>query len=375
LGIDPWPLHHWPGVASLSDTLSEVAVNFAEPLWLMSLLVVVPGLIWVFVFLSRKRLQLLKTFASEHLLANLTSNLSIRRRNLKQLLFILGVVCSLLALARPQLGFHWIEAKRKGIDILFAVDTSKSMLAQDVSPDRLTRAKMAVIDLLSRLEGDRVGLIAFAGSSFLQCPLTLDYDAFRQSLEALDPGIIPLGGSNLATAIHEAEKAFSLGAQNHKILVLITDGEDLEANGITAARAAAEQGMKIFTVGVGTTLGELIPVRSESGGTDFLKDENGQLIKSRLDETTLKQIAEVTGAFYNPLGQRGEGLETIYDRGLAPIPKQELTSKMNKVYIERFQWPIAAALIFLILEILIGDRKIDPKKLWSFKFLRRGNPR
>ncbi len=289
------------------------------------------------------------------------ATVSSRLRFVKRWLLILSIGLGLFSLARPQFGFRWEEAKQKGIDILFAVDTSRSMLAQDVSPNRLTRAKLAVLDLLANLQGDRVGLIAFAGTAFLQCPLTLDDDAFRQSLEVLDTNVIPKGGTNIASAIQEAETAFNLGNTNHKVLVLLTDGEDLEAKGIMVAKEAAKQGIRIFTVGVGTTRGELIPVRQESGGVEFLKDEKGLVVKSRLDESTLQQIAEATGGFYEPLGQQSEGLEAVYKRGLEPIPKRELSSYMNKVYLERFQWSLALAIFCLVLEMLLENRRGSSK--------------
>ena len=208
------------------------------------------------------------------------------------------------------------------------------------------------------MDGDRVGLIAFAGNAFLQCPLTLDYDAFRQSLDALDTKIIPRGGTDIAAAIHEAEAALEGNGNNERILVLLTDGEDLEGNALDAARAAAKNGLKIFTVGVGSASGELIPVADEEGGTQFTKDASGQFVKSRLDETMLKQIAEATGAMYQPLGQQAQGLETIYTtRVWRSSPGDELASRMQKVDIERFQWPLALGLLCLVLEPLIGIRR------------------
>lgn len=335
-------------------------MKFEYPIWLMAIAVIVPLIAWAFRCFRKSRTEALKKFAAEHLLQALTASVSPGLRSAKHWLFAIAIVLCLAALARPQAGFRWQEVKRKGIDILFAVDTSKSMLAQDVNPDRLTRAKLAVSDLVEKLEGDRVGLIAFAGSSFLQCPLTLDYDAFRQSLDALDTSIIPKGGTDISAAIKEAGEAFSLGGQNHKILVILTDGEDLESNGIAAAKEAARDGMRIFTVGVGSSAGELIPIPKESGGVDFLKDERGQPVKSKLDDATLRKIAEETGGAYEPLGRQGEGLEAIYQHGLAEIPKQELASRMNKIYIERFQWPLALAILLLVIETMLGERR----RLW-----------
>jgi len=276
---------------------------------------------------------------------------------LKHLLIIAGVACVFVALARPQAGYRWEETHRKGLDILFAVDTSKSMLTQDVKPDRLTRAKMAVNDLVNKLDGDDVGLIAFAGDAFLQSPMTQDYDAFRESLDALDTSTIPRGGTDISRAIGEAQAAFQTQNDHDKILVLMTDGEDLEGSAVTAAEAAANDGVKIFTVGVGTPSGDLIPVPTDNGGTDFVKDASGQIVKSRLDETMLKKIASVTGGMYQPLGQQGQGLTAIYDQGLAPFQRHDLASREHRVPLEQFQWPLLAGLCCFLAEFLIGTRK------------------
>lgn len=304
---------------------------------------------------DKRNREILENFAAKHLLEKLTASVSLRRRAVKRIFIMVALLCLFFALARPQWGFRWQEVKQRGIDVLFAIDTSKSMLAQDVKPDRLSRAKLAVLDFVSQLQGDRVGLVAFSGTAFTQCPLTLDYDAFAETLNELDTNIIPKGGTNLASAIEEAVTALESQKSNHKILVLITDGEDLEGQGLVAARKATEVGLKIFAVGVGTAQGELIPVPEETGGVQFIKDAQGQVVKSRLDESTLVKIAEVTGGFYVPLGQRGEGLAQIYFQGLGGIPKEELSSKMQKVFIERFQIPLAIGILFLILEFLLKD--------------------
>ncbi len=332
-------------------------MKFAEPLWLLAGLIAGVALVWRYRRLDARQRTELAKFASASLIAQLTASVSPTRRQLKRVLVIAGVACVAIALARPLIGFRWEEAIRNGLDVMFAVDTSKSMLAQDVKPDRLTRAKMAVEDLLGKMDGDRVGLVAFAGNSFLQCPLTLDYDAFRQSLDALDTKIIPRGGTDIAAAIRETEATFEGNGNNERILILLTDGEDLEGNALDAAHAAAKSGLKIFTVGVGSPNGELIPATDETGGTQFTKDAFGQFVKSRLDETMLKQIAEATGAMYQPLGQQAQGLETIYSQGLAQFTRRELASRQQKVYLERFQWPLALGLLCLVLEPLIGIRR------------------
>jgi Ca-activated chloride channel homolog len=335
-------------------------MQFAQPIWLLAGLAACAALVWQFRRFDQRQRVALTQFASARLLPKLASSISTSRKLTKGVLFTLGVAFIFIALARPQVGFEFQETHRKGLELLFAVDTSKSMLAQDVKPDRLTRAKLAVTDLVSKLNGDGVGLIAFAGSSFLQCPITLDYDAFRESLDALDVNVIPRGGTDIASAIHEAEAVFKTRTAADKILILITDGEDLGGEAITAAQSAAKNGVKIFTVGVGSTTGELVPVPSENGGTDFAKDENGRPVKSHLDETTLKKIAEATGGIYQPLGAQGEGLTNIYERGLTSFKRQDLKVREERIPLEKFHWALLAALLCFIGELLIGNRRRTP---------------
>lgn len=332
-------------------------MTLASPLWLLAALAVAALTILFWRRADRRRRADLERFASAHLLPDLTAEVSPRRRRVKRALLLAAIVLLGLAFAGPQYGFTWQETQRRGIDVLIALDVSRSMLAQDVVPNRLERAKLAIIDLVEKLGGDRVGLIAFAGTAFLQCPMTLDHGAFLEALAALQPGIIPAPGSNLASAIQVAQDALRTQARNVKLLVLFSDGEDLAGDAIDAARAAAADGIKIYTVGVGSPAGELIPVTSKDGRTEFLKDPDGQYVKSRLDEETLRKVAEATGAFYEPLGQRGEGVEAVYERALAPLPKEELASRMRRVPLDRFQWPLALALLCLAIEPLIGERR------------------
>ncbi|MEY3896419.1 MAG: hypothetical protein RLZZ214_1939, partial [Verrucomicrobiota bacterium] len=247
--------------------------------------------------------------------------------------------------------------KRKGIDILFAVDTSRSMLAEDLTPNRLERARLGIIDFVSRLEGDRVGLIPFAGSAFALCPLTLDYEAFRESLNALDTDLIPRQGTDLASAIKEAERLFDENGNNHRVLVLLTDGEDLQGDVVDAAKAAAKKGMAIYTVGVGSPEGANIPIQMRNGRTDFVRDESGKVVKTTLDESTLRKIAEETNALYVPLGRGAEGLTTIYQEKLRLVPKTERDQRMERIPLERFEWPLGLAIVCLLLEFFIVDRR------------------
>ncbi len=331
-------------------------MTFAYNIWLILGLLALPALAALYYQAEKNKTKKLAHFAAAKLLLDLAASFSPVKRNIKATLSVIGIFLIMIALAQPQWGYDWQETKGKGIDILIALDTSKSMLAEDIRPNRLERAKLAILDLAERVEGDRLGLIAFSGSAFLQCPLTLDYDAFSQTLETVDTGIISRGGTNIAAAIAEAEVSFA-EKDNFKILVLITDGEDLRAAGIEQARKAAENGVKIYTVGVGSVSGELIPVRDENGGVDFLRDEQGNVVKTRLDENTLATISEVTDGFYTHLGSTGQGLEQVYTVGLQSIPKEEREARLQQVPQERFQWPLGLAVLFLVAETFLGTRK------------------
>jgi Ca-activated chloride channel homolog len=225
-----------------------------------------------------------------------------------------------------------------------------------VRPNRLARAKLAALDLIKKAKNDRLGLVAFAGDAFLQCPLTLDEEAFRQSVEALEVGIIPQGGTALTTAIETALTAFKTEGDNHKVLVLMTDGEDHESGAIEAAKKAAGEGLRIFTLGVGTPGGELLRIVDDKGVATYVKDAQGTAVKSRLNEGLLQQIATDTGGFYLPLRAAGV-IETLYEKGLAPLPKSENTSRLIRRYHERFQWPLAFAIGLLLLETLLPEQK------------------
>jgi Ca-activated chloride channel family protein len=340
-------------------------MKFAEPLWLLAGAAACALLIWTWLRYDARQRKSLATFAASHLHAQLTASFSTARRNWQRAFFFASVALLFVALARPQAGFRWEEVKRKGVEILFAVDTSKSMLTPDAKPDRLTRAKLAIDDFVGHLDGDGVGLVAFAGNAFLQCPITLDYNAFNESLDAIDTNTIPRGGTDISSAISEAQAALANRPGSDKILILLTDGEDLEGSAIDAAKAAAKMGLKIYTVGVGSSNGDLIPLPAESGG-GFVKDSSGQYVKSHLDETALKAIAEATGGAYAPLGAQGQGLDQIYQSYIAPLTKHDLASRQQKIYIERFQWPLTAALVLLLASQIIGTRKNVKRRTATF---------
>ena len=332
-------------------------MKFSAPYWLPIGFVICTLLVWSWYRVDARQDTALARFVSAHLLKQLTPSMSIARRRLQRALFLIALALLLVALSGPQLGYHWEQINRRGNEIVFIIDTSRSMLTPDIKPDRLTRAKLAIDDFTNHLDGDAIGIVAFAGSAFLVCPITLDYGAFRETLNAIDTNIIPRGGTNIAGAIQEAQTALRRRPGSDKIVILVTDGEDLEGSALTAAQNVKQQdGLRIFTVGVGTPGGDLIPVPPSQGG-GFVKDEDGQFVKSHLDEAGLKAISDATGGFYVPLGAQGEGLETIYNNVLGNLAKHDLASRQQKIYIERYQWPLAASLAALLLSLLIGNRR------------------
>ena len=219
----------------------------------------------------------------------------------------------------------------------------------------MARAKLVAQDLLRLVRGDRIGLVAFAGSAFLQAPLTLDYNAVLTSLEELDTTVIPKGGTNIAEAIRTAEQAFGKGEGQTRALIILTDGEELDADGISAAKRAATLGVRIFTVGIGSGEGSLIPLRTEDGGTDFVRDTGGKPVQSRLDDKRLREIAETGGGFYEPLGP--DAARKIFEKGILMLDEAETGIMTSRQPIERYQWPLSFALGLLVLWLMLSDRK------------------
>jgi Ca-activated chloride channel family protein len=343
-------------------------VRFEHPQILWLLLVIPPALTLFFWWRDRARQKLLTQFIESRLLASLTVGISPKQRKIRFAFLVSAAALLIITLARPQHGFDLQEVEQRGLDIVVAIDTSKSMLTTDIAPDRLERAKLATLELMQRAGADRMGLIAFAGDAFLECPLTIDNTAFQQSVQALDVNSIPQGGTTLSTAINTALTAFK-EADHYKVLVLLTDGEDndSETGALEAAQNAAKTGLKIFTVGIGTASGDLIRVTDANGNSDYVRDPSGNVVKSHLNEPLLKQIAAVTGGFYLPL-RGADTIDTLYDRGLAPLPKTEGKGMTIRSYHEQFQWPLAAAILLLLAEMLLPERKNSkPSKVRSPK--------
>lgn len=318
---------------------------------------IVPFIIIFYIVVLRQRQIFLRKFAHNGVLSEITGSFDARKRKIKNVMIILAVFFMILSLLRPEWGFDWHEVKRRGLDILIALDCSKSMLAEDVLPNRFSRAKLAIKDLVKKLDGDRLGLIAFSGTAFLQCPLTLDYNGFLLTLDDADTGMIPVGGTALSKVIDSASSAYEGGIKKEKILLIITDGEDLEGGIERAIQKAKIEAIKIFCVGIGSKTGELIPVKDDTGKKVFLKDLEGNIVKTCLVEDFLQRMAIETGGMYVEAQGAQFGLDLIYEEKLSKMEKQELKSRMEKRYHEKFQIFLAISFFLLLLEPLVGDRK------------------
>jgi Ca-activated chloride channel family protein len=330
-------------------------MTFAAPHWLWAF-TFFPLLLALALAAERRRAELIAKLVATRLAPRLAGTASRAKRWLRFALLLLGLAAVVLALARPQWGFTWEQSKRKGRDVLLVIDVSRSMLADDLKPNRLSRAKLAAQTLVGELQGDRVGVIAFAGTAFLQAPLTVDYGAVINSLRELDTEIIPQGGSNLEGALRAAREAFGKGESENRALVIFSDGEELDADAKKAIDELQEQ-VRIFCVGLGTPEGALIPVRKPGGGVEFVRDEAGQPVRSRLDESRLRAIAEATGGFYLPLQAGRPEMQRIVRDGLGQMTEQDIDARLSRRPIERYQWPLSAALAALGAALLIGERR------------------
>jgi Ca-activated chloride channel family protein len=337
-------------------------MQFGSKYFLWLLLVIPPALALFFWWGERARRKLLTQFIEARLLSALTVGISPTRRKIRFALLVSAAALLIITLARPQYGFDLQEVEQRGLDIVVAVDTSKSMLTTDIAPNRLARAKLAALELMQKAGTDRMGLVAFAGDAFLECPLTIDNTAFQQSVRALDVNAIPQGGTALAAAINTALTAFKENG-HYKVLVLFTDGEDndSESGALEAAKNAAKAGLKIFTIGIGTAAGDLIRVADANGNSDYVRDAQGNVVKSHLNEALLQQVATTTGGFYLPM-RGADTVDTLYDRGLAPLPKSESQEKLIRRYHEQFQWPLAAAMLLLIAEMFLPERRSPTRR-------------
>jgi Ca-activated chloride channel family protein len=331
-------------------------MTFAAPqmFWLLLLL---PAMLAFFWWSWRVRQKLMTQFIQSRLLSGLISGVSVTRQKIRAALLIAAVAFIVFALARPQWGYFQEEIEMRGLDIVVAIDTSKSMLAADITPNRLARAKLAALDLAQQAGSDRLGLVAFAGNGFLECPLTIDETAFRESVGALTVNTIPEGGTALAEAIDTAMTAYKEG-NGYKVLVLFTDGEDndSETSAVEAAQRAAKEGVHIFTVGVGTAAGELLQTRNANGEPEYIRDAQNNVVKSHLNEALLQKIAAETGGSYYSLSG-AKTMDALYQRSLAPLPKSQGKEQWVRHPYERYHWFLAIGILLLIAEVFFPERK------------------
>jgi Ca-activated chloride channel homolog len=331
-------------------------IRFGSPesLWLLWLVPLLIGFLW---YAAARRQKLLARFGSPALTARMLRGEAGWRTRFKAMLLVLAVLALTIALAEPKLGFDWEEVQRRGVDVVIALDLSDSMLVQDGAAGdvltRLERAKREIKDLLDMMRGDRVGLVAFAGAAFVECPLTLDYTAVQQFLDELDPSVFSAKGTAVGEAIRAGTRALDKSPGEARALLLITDGEDTTGEALAAAAEAKEKGVHIYAIGIGRDEGA--PVPAADGG--FRRDGRGEIILSKLDESTLKQVALATGGAYVRSVTGDLDLETLYVRGIkASLVAQELTSKRRQRWHDRFQWFVGFALLALMVEALVPER-------------------
>lgn len=322
--------------------------------WILHFLWLLPVMGVMLIFLARQKEKAMLRFADQELLVRLTGKFQRGRSYLKGLFLLFAVAMIFIAAAGPRWGSHFQEVRQKGVDIMVVVDVSPSMMVEDVKPNRLERARREITDFLRVVQGDRVGLVAFSGSAFVQCPLTLDYRAIEMFLNALQVGLIPVPGTDLGGAVEKSLASFDSSSNTDKVMILITDGEDNEGKGVDAARKAAEKGVKIFVFGIGDTSGGPIPSSEGQGG--FKKDRDGRLILSKMDENGLRTIASLTGGTYVRSVAGDLDLDILYFDGIKQrTDPKTLKSGKIKVSEERFMFFILAAFLFLIIEASVYE--------------------
>jgi len=318
--------------------------------WILTLLAVPAGLLAAAAGYFRWKARLSLTMGEGPVLVRLVDPIAGRFQRVKALLFLLALALIAVALAGPRWGQEFQQVRRRGVDVIIAVDVSASMLAEDVKPNRLTQAKRELGQLINGLEGDRVGVVAFAGAAFLQCPLTLDYSAARSLLDLVGPELIPRPGTSLAAAIQAALEAYPPNTAKNRALVLLTDGEDHGGALDAAVKRAAEAGVRIFPIGFGNPSGEIIPFRDENGNLlAYKKDAKGQTVVSKMDEAALRSLADKTEGAYFPATEGEIEVSKVLE-AVNRLEKRELESRVYGVGRNHFRWPLAFALLLLVLD-------------------------
>ncbi len=338
-------------------------LRFEHPEYLYWLLVI-PLLIAAYVIVKIIDKRQFRKFADSKFAELLVPLASKARSNTKFVIFIFVLIFGILAAANLQTGSKMEEVKREGIDLYFCVDVSNSMNAEDIAPNRIERSKQAINNLINKLNGDRVGVIVFAGNAYVQLPITSDYSAAKMFLSTVNTSLVPSQGTEIGAAINLAVKSFG-NSEHGKAIVIISDGEDHEnGNAIKAAQEAAKLGIKIYTIGMGLEDGAPIPLYNQYGKrTGYKKDREGNTVITKLDDNMLRQIAEIGDGIYRRASNSNVGLDEIYDE-INKSEKSEVDSKIFTDYEDQFQWFLGAAIILLILELLISSGKKD----WENKF-------
>jgi Ca-activated chloride channel family protein len=319
-------------------------------------LLLIPVLILIFWLSRRFRLSSLQKFGNPEILNELMPDFSGNRPVLKFILVNMVIVAILFSLAGPQFGSKLQEIKREGLELVIALDVSNSMMAEDIQPNRLERAKQAISKLVEKLSNDKIGLIVFAGDAYTQVPITMDYVSVKMFLETISCDIVPRQGTAIGSAIDLGMKSFSPDNESSKVLIIITDGENHEGDAIAMAKQASEKGITIHTIGLGLPEGAPVPEYSGSGTKTYLKDEDGNTVISKLNESMLNQVAAAGEGMYVRSTNTRLGLNVLFDE-INKMEKQELESRVYSEYEERFQYLIGLGLILLVLDFFILERK------------------
>ncbi|WP_016776970.1 VWA domain-containing protein [Anaerophaga thermohalophila] len=330
--------------------------RFEHPEYLY-LLLIIPVLAFMQLVFQHQRKKKLKKFGNIELISHLMPDVSFVRPAVKFYLLLLALTTLIITLASPQFGTKLETVKRKGIELIIALDVSNSMNATDVEPSRLARAKLAIERLTGRLVNDRIGLIVFAGEAYVQLPITTDYSSAKLFLSNIETNIVPTQGTAIGSAIRLATNSFSQQKDINRAIIVITDGENHEDDAITAANEAKEKGIKVYTVGMGSAEGAPIPV-SPNNQSSFMKDNDGNVVITKMNAALLKEIAEVADGEYIPANNIRAGINDLIDE-LGELEKSEIESKVYTEYDSKFQYPLALVILILLIEFIILDRKIN----------------
>ena len=328
--------------------------RFEHPEYLY-LLLIVPLLAFMQLIFQHQRKKKLKKFGNLELISHLMPDVSFVRPAVKFYLLLLALTTLIITLASPQFGTKLETVKRKGIELIIALDVSNSMNATDVEPSRLARAKLAIERLTDRLVNDRIGLIVFAGEAYVQLPITTDYTSAKLFLSNIETNIVPTQGTAIGSAIRLATNSFSQQKDINRAIIVITDGENHEDDAIAAAKEAKEKGIKVYTVGMGSPEGAPIPV-SPNNQSSFMKDNDGNVVITKMNATLLKEIAEVADGEYIAANNIRAGINDLIDE-LGELEKSEIESKVYTEYDSKFQYPLALVILILLIEFIILDRK------------------